>query len=61
MRGPASLAERAAALVAAILLFVPRPATAALGAGVLGLTAAVHWTRTARAAHRHESDVTARS
>ena len=45
IRGPATLAERAAAIVAAVLLFVPQPAMTVLGAATLGTTAAVHWTR----------------
>ena len=48
MRGPASVAERLLAVIAAVLLFVPRPATVVAGAALLGVTAAVHWTRTAR-------------
>ena len=48
MRGPASVVERAMAIVAAALLFIPRPITAVAGAALMGLTAAVHWTRTGR-------------
>jgi TRAP transporter 4TM/12TM fusion protein len=48
MRENASIVERLMALVAAALLFVPSPLTAIGGAALLGTTAAVHWTRTAR-------------
>jgi TRAP transporter 4TM/12TM fusion protein len=48
MHGPASIAERVLAGGAAVLLFLPKPAAAVSGAALLGLTAAVHWTRTNR-------------
>jgi TRAP-type uncharacterized transport system fused permease subunit len=48
MRGPASVLERLMAVVAAALLFIPRPVATVTGAALAGLTAAVHWTRTGR-------------
>jgi TRAP transporter 4TM/12TM fusion protein len=48
MRGPASIPERVLSLGAAALLFMPRPATVVAGAALLGVTAAMHWTRMSR-------------
>jgi TRAP-type uncharacterized transport system fused permease subunit len=48
MREQASMVERLMAIAAAVLLFIPRPVTAVAGAALLGLTAALHWTRTGR-------------
>jgi TRAP-type uncharacterized transport system fused permease subunit len=48
MRGRASMVERAAAIAAAVLLFVPRPVATVAGAAALGATAAVHWARVGR-------------
>jgi TRAP transporter 4TM/12TM fusion protein len=48
MRGPASVLERLMTAVAAILLFMPEPLTVVAGAATLGITAAVHWSRTRR-------------
>jgi TRAP transporter 4TM/12TM fusion protein len=47
MRTRATVLERAAAIAAAVLLFIPRPTATIAGAAVVGATAAVHWTRTA--------------
>jgi TRAP transporter 4TM/12TM fusion protein len=52
MRGPASIAERLAAIVAAALLFVPQPTASVAGAAALGATAAAHWTRVGRSRAR---------
>jgi TRAP transporter 4TM/12TM fusion protein len=48
MHRQASIVERLLAAAAAVLLFLPRPATAVSGAALLGVAAAVHWTRTSR-------------
>jgi TRAP transporter 4TM/12TM fusion protein len=45
MRGPANLAERLAAGIAAALLFIPRPASTAAGAALAAAVAAIHWAR----------------
>ena len=49
IRGAATALERALAIAAAALLFIPRPAATVAGAAVVGVTAAVHWARTQRA------------
>jgi TRAP transporter 4TM/12TM fusion protein len=46
MRRRANALERVLAVAASGLLFVPRPATAVLGAALLGAVAGVHWVRT---------------
>jgi len=45
IRGAATVLERALAIAAAALLFIPRPATTVAGAVLVGVTAAVHWVR----------------
>ena len=48
LRGRASILERLLALAAAVLLFMPRPATVIAGAALVGVTAAAHWIRISR-------------
>jgi TRAP transporter 4TM/12TM fusion protein len=50
LRGPAHVVERALAIGAATLLFIPRPMATVTGAALLAVTVAAHWARTARPA-----------
>ena len=45
IRGAATALERALCIAAAALLFIPRPGATVAGAGLLGITAAMHWVR----------------
>src|SRR5687768_15513979 len=45
MRGPALVIERALAITAAALLFIPRPIATVAGASLLAVTLAIHWVR----------------
>jgi TRAP-type uncharacterized transport system fused permease subunit len=46
MRGAATPIERALAIAAAALLFVPRPAATVAGAALLSAVGSWHWVRT---------------
>ena len=45
IRGAATALERALCIATAALLFIPRPGATVAGAGLLGITAAMHWVR----------------